>query len=55
MFMVVERLEPMSKNRILLEVNEFQTPITSELKKSLDPEVYANLIEFIHTYIFQVR
>jgi hypothetical protein len=32
---------------VLLETNKYQTPITAELKASLDPEVYANLIDFI--------
>jgi len=43
------------KTKVLLDTNEFQTPITSELKASLEPEVYANLIEFIHSVKFVER
>ena len=45
----------MGKNKILLETNEYQTDITQELKNSLDPEVYSNLIEFIHSVKFIER
>lgn len=37
---------------ILFETNEFQTPLTKELKESMDDEVYANIIEFIQTVPF---
>lgn len=42
-------------SRVLIETNEFQTPITQELKDSMDPEVYGNLIEFIHSVKFVER
>ena len=46
-----ERMSKVESN-ILFEVNEFQTPLTRELKDSLDDEVYANIIEFIQTVPF---
>lgn len=55
MSMVEEQLVHMSKNKILLETNKYQTDITQELKNSLEPEVYANLIEFIHSVKFVER
>lgn len=36
-------------SEILFHTNEYQTPLTRELKDSLDDEVYANIIEFIQT------
>ena len=42
----------MGKDKVLLETNTFQTPITVELKASLAPEVYGNLVEFISSVPF---
>lgn len=39
-------------SKVLIEVNEFQTPITQELKDSLNPEVYGDLVEFIQSVEF---
>src|SRR5699024_8611689 len=36
----------------LIKVNEHQTPITQELKDSLHPEVYSDLIEYITSVKF---
>ena len=41
-----------TNSKVLIKTNEYQTPITAELKASLDPEVYADLIDFITTVEF---
>lgn len=42
----------MNSDNVLYDTNSFQTPITQGLKDSIHPEVYANLMEFIHTVEF---
>ena len=40
---------------VLYDTNKYQTPITRQLKEELDPEVFANLMEFINSVHFVKR
>jgi hypothetical protein len=49
---VEDRLEHTKTAKILIKTNEYQTQLTKELKDSIEPEVYGELVEFIQSVEF---